>query len=168
MKKHIANILTVCRIIGSVLLLLCPAFSVWFYIIYLLCGFSDMIDGTVARKTNAVSRLGSQLDTAADLVFAVASLVKLLPEINPPQWLLIWGGAIAIIKIGSIVLGFVSKRQLVSLHTVMNKITGLFLFLLPLTIPFVDLRYSGMAVCSIATFSAVQEGVYVLLDRECR
>ena len=49
MIKHIANLVTGCRILGSVLLFF-PAFSVEFYIIYIFCGFSDMIDGTIARK----------------------------------------------------------------------------------------------------------------------
>ena len=55
MAKHIANILTGYRILGSILLLFFPAFSTEFYITYLLCGFSDMIDGTIARKTNTAS-----------------------------------------------------------------------------------------------------------------
>ena len=76
MAKHIANILTGCRILGSILLLFFPAFSLVFYIVYLLCGFSDMIDGTVARKTNSTSHFGSQLDTIADLVFVVAAMIK--------------------------------------------------------------------------------------------
>ena len=166
MTKHIANIITLCRILGSILLLLFPAFSAGFYIVYLFCGFSDMIDGTVARKTNSESRLGSQLDTAADIVFVAVSLVKLLPAINLSRWLTIWGVVIAVIKLGNIIFGFVYKKKLVSVHTFMNKATGLLLFLLPLTIPFMDLRYSGMAVCSIATVAAVQEGFYVFTDKK--
>ena len=69
MAKYIANILTGYRAFGSILLLFFPAFSVEFYITYLSCGFSDMIDGTIARKTNSASKLGSQLDTIADLIF---------------------------------------------------------------------------------------------------
>ena len=102
MTKHIANILTGCRILGSILLLFFPAFSPGFYITYLLCGFSDMIDGTIARKPNSISKFGSQLDTAADLIFAGASLFKLLPALPIPGWLWIWAGAIAIIKISNI------------------------------------------------------------------
>ena len=164
MKKHIANIVTGCRIFGSILLLFFPAFSIEFYITYLLCGFSDMIDGTIARKTNSTSRFGSQLDTIADLIFVMVSLVKLLPAINIPQWLWIWGGVIAVIKISNIIWGYISKKQFISLHTIMNKVTGLLLFLLPLTISFVDLKYTALVVCSIATLSAVQEGVYVMTD----
>ena len=92
MPKHIANILTGCRILGSILLLFFPAFSVSFYIIYLFCGFSDMIDGTIAKKTNSISKFGSQLDTVADLIFVVVSIIRLLPAIHISQWLWIWGG----------------------------------------------------------------------------
>ena len=166
--KHIANILTGYRILGSILLLFFPVFSLEFYIIYLLCGFSDMIDGTIARKTNSASEVGSKLDTAADFVFVAVSLIKLLPSIHIPQWLWIWGGVIAIIKIGNIIWGYVSKKQFISLHTIMNKVTGLLLFLLPLTMSFVELKYTAIVVCSIATFSAIQEGVYVIIDSECR
>jgi len=164
MKKHIANILTGCRIFGSILLLLFPAFSLEFYITYLLCGFSDMVDGTIARKTNSTSKFGSQLDTIADFIFVVVSLFKLLPAIHTPQWLWIWGGVIAIIKISNIIWGYVSQKQFIFLHTIMNKATGLLLFLLPLTISFVELKYTAMVVCSIATFSAIQEGFYIITD----
>ena len=162
MAKHIANILTGSRIFGSILLLFFPAFSMAFYIIYLFCGFSDMVDGTIARKTNSTSKLGSQLDTVADLIFVVASLFKLLSAIPVPQWLWIWGGVIAVIKISNLIWGYVTEKQFISLHTIMNKATGLMLFLLPLTISFVELKYTAIVVCAIATFSAIQEGVYVI------
>ena len=138
-----------------------PAFSVEFYVLYILCGFSDMIDGTIARKTNSAGALGAKIDTAADLAFVTASLIKLLPALNLPPWLWIWGVAIAVIKIGNILWGYASKKQFVALHTAMNKVTGLVLFLLPLTLSFVDLKYSSIVVCSIATCAAVQEGVYI-------
>ena len=166
MTKHIANILTGCRIFGSILLMFFPAFSLGFYITYLLCGFSDMIDGTIARKTNSACKFGSQLDTIADLIFVVVAIIRLLPAIHIPGWLWIWGGVIAIIKISNIILGYVSEKKFISLHTIMNKATGLLLFLLPLTISFVELKYTAIVVCSIATFSAIQEGVYVMIDAE--
>lgn len=71
------------------------------------------------------------------------------------------GGLIAVIKIRNIIWGYVSKKQFLSLHTIMNKVTGLFLFLLPLTISFVEWKYIVIAVCSVATLSAIQEGFYV-------
>ena len=166
MTKHIANILTGFRIFGSVLLLFFPAFSLDFYIIYILCGFSDMIDGIIARKTNSTSEFGSRLDTTADFVFVVVSLFKLLPAIQIPQWLWIWGGVISVIKISNIMWGYIFKKQFISLHTIMNKVTGLLLFLWPLTISFVELKYIAVTVCSVATLSAIQEGFYVISDSE--
>ena len=168
MRKNIANILTGCRILGSILLLSFPIFSVAFYIIYLFCGFSDMVDGTIARKTNSTSKFGSQLDTIADLIFVLVSLYRLLPAIHVPQWLWIWGGVIAVIKISNIIWGYVSKKYFISMHTIMNKATGLLLFLLPLTISFVESQCSAIVVCSIATFSGIQEGLYIVTGYESK
>ena len=36
--------------------------------------------------------------------------------------------------------------------------TDILLFVLPLTLTFIDLKYSGAAVCAAATFAAIQEG----------
>ena len=162
MAKHIANILTGCRIFGSILLLFFPAFSLAFYIVYLFCGFTDMIDGTVARKTNSTSKFGSQLDTIADLVFVAVAIFKLLPVIHLPGWSWIWGGCIAIIKVTNIVWGVVYRKKLVDVHTVLNKTTGLLLFLLPLTVQFVEPAYSLVIVCLIATIAAIQEFCYII------
>ena len=164
MLKYVANIITSFRILGSILLLFFPVCSLKFYIIYLLCGFSDMIDGTIARKTNSVSDFGAKIDTAADLVFVAVSFIKLLPNIHIPWWLWIWSGTIAIIKIINIIWGYISKKQLLSLHTIMNKATGLLLFLFPLIIFFVELKYIAIVVCSIATLSAIQEWFYIATE----
>ena len=158
MKKHLANIITGLRIIGSVVLLFFDVPSLPFYITYLLCGFSDMIDGAIARKTNAVSSFGSKLDTVADIVFMVVCAVKLLPMIYLPIWVWMWIAVIALIKVTNIVWGFVRKKQLVDYHAVLNKITGSLLFLLPFTLQFIEPMYSFAVVCMIATIAAIKEG----------
>ena len=135
MKKHIANIITGSRIVFSVPLMFLPLSSAWFYVLYLFCGFTDMIDGSIARKTGTVSEFGARLDTVADFVFLSASLAKFLPMVPIPQWLWVWIAVIGVVKIGNLIWGYVRIKTLVSLHTVMNKITGLLLFLLPLTFP---------------------------------
>ena len=156
------------RILCSILMLPFSVFSSQFYILYLLCGFSDMIDGTIARKTNSAGKFGSQLDTIADCIFVMVSLFKFLSAIPVPRWLWIWGGLIAIIKISNLILGYLSKKQFVSMHTVMNKATGLLLFLLPLTISFAELNDTAIVVCSVATFAAIQEGFCVITDSACQ
>lgn len=64
--ENMANFITSLRIICSIALLFCPALSQVFYVLYIIAGVTDMIDGTVARKTNTVSEFGSRLDTVAD------------------------------------------------------------------------------------------------------
>lgn len=166
MTKRIANILTSCRILGSVLLLFFPAFSLCFYIIYFFCGLSDMLDGTIARKTNAVSEFGSKLDTVADFVFVVVCSIKLLPLVHIPTWLWIWIGVIAVIKTANIAWGFVHMKRFLSVHTVLNKITGFALFLLPLTLTFIEPTYTVLVVCCLATIAAIQERYCVAKEWE--
>ena len=166
MKKYIANVITASRIFGSILLLFFSVASLEFYIIYIFCGFSDMIDGAIARKTNSTGEFGSKLDTVADIIFVAISLIKFLPTIHIPLWLWIWSGVIAIIKIANIIGFYISEKQFISIHTIMNKVTGFLLFLLPLTISLVDLNYSLTVVCCFATFSAIQEGLYVLKNAD--
>lgn len=166
MLKSIANIITSLRIFCSVLLLFFSVFSMEFYIAYLLCGFSDMIDGTIARKTNSNSEFGAKFDTVADLVFVAVAFIKLLPIIHIPKWLWIWIVAIGIMKISNIVLGYTRNKKFIPLHTIMNKITGLLLFLLPLTVSIIELKLSSTIVCSIATFSAIQESYFISTERE--
>ena len=153
-----ANILTGVRIICSVIILFVQALSPTFYVFYMIAGFSDMIDGTVARKTGSVSEFGSRFDSAADLIFIVVCLIRILPEIKIEVWLWAWVAVVAGIKIINIIPGFALKKRFVAEHTIMNKITGFMLFLLPLTLSFVDIRYSGTLVCAFATFAAIQEG----------
>jgi CDP-diacylglycerol--glycerol-3-phosphate 3-phosphatidyltransferase len=161
-----ANTITFFRIAASIVLLFCPVSSPAFYVVYIAAGLSDMLDGLVARKTDTVSKLGARLDTIADFVFAVVSLIKLLPVLRIPEWLYGWIGMIALIKVVNIISGFAVQKRFVAVHSVMNKVTGELLFLLPLTIPAVPLKYSAIVVCTAATFAAIQEGHFIRTERE--
>lgn len=161
MKKYIANMITGFRILGSIGLLLTPVFSQLFYGLYLFCGFTDMIDGTIARKTESTTVFGEKLDSAADLIFTAAAFIKIWPVLQIPNWLLCWILMIGMLRGMNIAVGFRMEKRLFPMHTVMNKITGFLLFILPLSLPFVELKYSAWVVCMMATFSAVQENFYI-------
>ena len=160
-----ANLITGIRILLSVGLLFCPALSPSFYALYLLAGLSDMLDGSVARETHTATAFGAKLDTVADLVFTAVCLYKLLPVLLIPAWMCVWIGIIALIKIINTVSGFVKQRRFAAVHSRANKATGLLLFLLPLTLPFLGLTYSAPFVCAAATFAAVQEGHFIRTGR---
>ena len=160
-----ANAISIIRIIASIALLFCQAFSPAFYVLYIAAGLSDMLDGFVARKTDTVSRFGARLDTIADFVLVIVCLVKLLPILRIPAWLYLWIGIIALIKAVNIVSGFAVQKRFVAVHSLMNKATGVLLFLLPLTIPDAELKYAAIVVCAAATFAAVQEGHLIRTGR---
>lgn len=161
MKKYAANIITCFRMIMSIMMLFFPAFSFSFFIVYLFCGMTDMIDGAVARKTNSVTVFGSKLDTIADFTFGFVAFVKILPAIDMPLWVLQWGCIIALMKVMNVVSGFIYKKRFMVEHTIMNKMTGALLFLFPFTLNFLETRYTIFVICIIATISAVQEGYYI-------
>ena len=125
-----------------------------------------MIDGTVARKTKSVSEFGAKLDTVSDFVFMTVALIRFIPHLHIPVWLWIWIGIIAMIKLGNVVLGFVCTKKLISPHTVLNKISGLLLFLLPVTISFVDLTYTLPIVCTLATVAAIHEVYFTYSEKK--
>ena len=161
-----ANTITFFRIAAGMALLFCPVFSPAFYAFYIAAGLSDMLDGFAARRTNTVSRFGARLDTMADFVLVVVCLIKLFPILSIPAWLYGWIGIIALIKAVNIISGFAVQKRFAAVHSVMNKATGALLFLLPLTIRVVPLKYSAVVVCAAATFAAIQEGHFIRTGRE--
>ena len=172
MVKHrlnVANAVTASRIIFAVLILFCSTFSVQFYTFYLLGGFTDMIDGWLARKLNLKSSFGAKIDTIADYVFVIAVLAKVLPALYVPIWLLIWIIMIAFIKLINLVSSLVVLRRIIPVHTMMNKVTGFMLFLLPFGIGRVSwqaLAIVEIVTCSAATFAAIQEGHFIRAGKE--
>ena len=161
MKNMIAHFVTSLRIVFSLIMLFFPTSSPGFYICYLLAGITDMVDGTIARKLGTESEFGARLDTIADFVFVSAALYKLLPDIVLNTGIWIWIGTIAVIKVINIISGFVVQKRFVTVHSPANKITGIALFLLPLTLSVADIRYSAILVCLLATLAALQEGHFI-------
>lgn len=160
-----ANIITSFRILISVSLIFSPVFSQAFYALYLAAGFSDMIDGTVARLTNTASEFGAKLDTVADFVFVAVCMIKIFPKMILPLWIYLWIAIIAAIKIFNMAISFVKQKQFPAIHSTMNKLTGVLLFILPLTMQTIDLKYIASLVCAFATFAAIQES-YLIIKAE--
>ena len=160
-----ANLITGSRIVLSVALLFCPALSPVFFVLYIAAGITDMIDGAVARKTGTVSEFGARLDTVADIVLVAVCLFKLLPVLDVPVWLCIWIAVIAVIKVGNIAVGYLRQKKLISVHSILNKVTGGLLFVFPLTLTWIHFKYSAAVVCAVATVAAVHEGWLVQTGR---
>ena len=154
--KHLPNIITALRIVGSIGLLFCNVAGWQFWTLYVLCGISDMIDGWFARKLQAESKTGSVLDSIADLSFVTCCAIQLLPILSIPSWLWIWAGIIVIIKIVNQISSLIIIKKFCFPHTIANKLTGVLLFI---TVPTIDWGIIPVTiVTAIATYAAIQEG----------
>ena len=69
-------------------------------------------------------------------------------------------------KYYNVVWGLISNKKLVSMHTILNKVTGFLLFLLPLTLSFIEPIYSSVVVCFVATVAAINEVYHTRMGKE--
>lgn len=159
MVKHIPNIITTLRFLGAACLLPCDPAGTAFWVIYGLCGISDMADGYLARRLHAESKVGAVLDSVADLCFVACCAIRLLPALWIPMWLWIWAGLIVIIKIITQVSAWVISGRFCFPHTKANKLTGLLLFLFVPTVFWSIVPIT--IVAGVATFAAIQEGLHI-------
>ena len=157
--KQLPNIITSLRIAGSIGLLFCDVTGVAFWIIYGLCGISDIVDGWLARKLKCVTKMGTLLDSIADICFVACCAWKLLPILELLQWLWLWAGVIVAIKVVNQLSALVMYGRCCFPHTLANKWAGFLLFIaVPMTFRSI---IPITIVASVATFAAVQEGHFI-------
>ena len=150
------NVISMLRIAGAVSLLFCDVTGWPFWVLYALCGISDMVDGPLARNLQAESKTGAVLDSVADIVFVACCAIRLFPALKIPVWLWIWAGMIVIIKMVNQISALVLCKRFCFPHTWANKLTGLLLFLTMPTMFWSMIPIS--IVAALATFAAGQEG----------
>ena len=157
--KRLPNDISAFRIAGSIGLLFCDVSGLPFWVLYALCGISDMVDGWLARKLHAETKAGAILDSVSDIVFVACCAIRLLPVLEIPTWLWIWAGVIVIIKVVNQISVLVVCKRFCFLHTWANKLTGLLLFL---TAPAMFWSMIPVfIVAAVASFAAVQEGHFI-------
>ncbi|MDP5183368.1 CDP-alcohol phosphatidyltransferase family protein [Blastococcus sp. BMG 814] len=84
------NALSVLRLLGVPLflwLLLGPEEDGWALVVLMVSGFTDWLDGKLARWLDQGSRLGALLDPAADRLYIVSALIALALREVVPVWL---------------------------------------------------------------------------------
>lgn len=153
----IANVITISRIVFSIMLLFIAKESNLFMLFYILCGVSDVLDGFIARIMHTESEFGAMLDSLTDLTFAVVYIVKILPSLSLLSYEYIWIIIIAVAKIVVILLRSIKIQKLYIEHSILNKLTGLLVFVLPLSVNLINIRYSVIIVCIVAAITVIDE-----------
>jgi cardiolipin synthase len=86
----VPNALSFLRLLGVPLflwLLLGPEADGWALAVLMVSGFTDWLDGQLARRWQQFSRLGQLLDPAADRLYILAAVVGLTLRDIMPVWL---------------------------------------------------------------------------------
>lgn len=88
----IPNLLSFARLLGVPVflwLILVPHADGWAFVLLLVSGLTDYLDGKIARATGQISRLGTLLDPLADRLYIAATLVGLAIREIVPWWLVV-------------------------------------------------------------------------------
>lgn len=167
-KLNIPNCITSLRITGTVLLLFLTPLTTVFFIVYTLCGFSDILDGWIARKCGTTSEFGAKLDSIADLMFYAMVIIKLLPVLWKilPVWIWYIVGGIVLVRLIAYLTAALKFHRFASLHTRSNKLTGAAVFLLPYFLALPCAVVYCFIVTGIACISSVEELVLHIVRKE--
>ena len=153
-------------------LILCPILYVYmdnklsFYTLYSLLCLSDILDGYIARKKRISSNFGARLDSLADFLFFIIIFIifykkhfQVLIFFSPFIFI------IALVRILNLIYSYLKFNKLISLHTIMNKITGILLiFILPFLDYFNSSKYL-ILVITISLFSSIEESLILYFSK---
>lgn len=158
-KINAPNCITAVRIIGAFVMMFTTIFTKEFYIIYTLCGITDVLDGFVARMTKKTTEFGAKLDSVADLLFYGTMLVKLLPEMLKamPNAMPVMIASLLMLRICSYLIAAFRYKKFASLHTYMNKASGFFCFIMPYMINFIPQNVVYSIVYGVALAAGLEE-----------
>lgn len=158
-KWNPADTITSVRIAASLSLFFLPLRSAGFFAVYTLAGLTDALDGWLARKTGTASDFGARLDSAADLLFYGAALLRFVPvfwQVLPVKiWYAVAG--VLLVRLAAYGTAAIKFHRFASLHTWLNKLTGAALFLLPYALAVSTGTVYCWAVCALAFAASLEE-----------
>jgi cardiolipin synthase (CMP-forming) len=131
---NIPNLLSVGR------LLLVPVFAVlilfghvgWAIVVLVVSGFTDYLDGTLARRWGQTTRLGQMLDPIADRLYILTTLLGLAYREVIPWWLVLLLIARDAVLVGSLLLMTVEERRPLEVSFLGKAATACLLYAFPL------------------------------------
>ena len=162
------NCITAFRIVGTIGLLCTKPLTWPFYLIYTLCGISDVVDGWVARKMGKTSEFGATLDSVADLCYYAVMALMILPVLWATLPVEIWYAVafVVLLRIVTYVMVALKHHRFASTHTYGNKLTGAGVFAIPYFIrqP-IGVEYCVVA-CTVSVLATIEEFLMHLIAKE--
>lgn len=158
-KWNTADTITSVRIAASLFLLFLPLCTAGFLAVYTFTGLTDALDGWLARKTGTASEFGAKLDSIADLIFYGIVLFRFVPVLWQTLPTAIWYAVagILLVRLAAYAAAAIKYHRFASLHTWLNKLTGVGVFLLPYVLVVSKGIGYSWAVCVLAFAASLEE-----------
>jgi CDP-diacylglycerol--glycerol-3-phosphate 3-phosphatidyltransferase len=169
MKKFIkacVMLMTASRVVGALSLLLLTPLMPPFYIVYVWCIASDILDGHVARRAKVTSNVGAIFDSTADLILIAVLLVVLIPALSFSMWIIALIGLVLLVRFSSWGIGLMKYRTFSLLHSYSNKAAGLVMACFPLFLGLFGLTIAFLIAFAAAFLSAAEEMAITLRAKE--
>lgn len=176
MQLNLPNIITLFR------LLLVPIYLMVFYSklesryllamgIYLVAGFSDVLDGHLARSRNLVTKLGTALDPLADKIMAITVLATFASIGRIPMWILIVFIIKELIMIVVSAIFYFNKYKMTIPANIYGKIGTFLLYLtifsIALKIPYLEIYLIYLTVVvNILAFIIYAKGMIKVIKEK--
>ncbi len=162
--KLLPNFVSTIRILGAFTILFIEPLSLGFFIVYSVCGISDVLDGFLARIFQAQSKVGSALDSISDLVFYSVMAIVIFPTLfellSIGNWIVI--GIPVLFQIVGYILCAIKFKKFSSVHTYANKFLSFLVFAFPFTfIGRIELLYN--LYIYIGSVFAIYAGIEIIL-----
>ncbi|WP_124066168.1 CDP-alcohol phosphatidyltransferase family protein [Clostridium sp. E02] len=161
--KNLPNVLSILRIVLSVVLIRIDDCWELFLILYFVCGITDILDGFLARRYQLTSAAGAAIDSLADFIFLIASLTGMICfyGLKIHGAVIIGGLIIAVIRVLNFVITKKKFNQYGMIHTVGNKLSGFILFFV---FPFgIATGHIPFVVIVIPFLAALEETLLLLI-----
>jgi cardiolipin synthase len=162
---NVPNLLTVCRffLIPVYLLVFSAGYIKTSFVVLLIAGLTDVLDGYIARTRKMVTQLGSMLDPLADKTMMIAVILSLVLSNMIP-----WEAAIAMFVrdagmiVGSAFFHFRGKKTVPA--NVMGKLTTVLYYIAILFIIF-QFPFAQVYLWFVIGISFLTSVIYILQFR---
>jgi cardiolipin synthase (CMP-forming) len=169
MGVNLPNLITVARILSVPLIVWAIASGEMLiaFLLFLMAGISDAVDGFLAKRFGMASELGAYLDPLADKVLIMSIYVALGISEAVPRWLVILVVSRDIMIIGAVILSWLVGRPVAVRPLLVSKLnTGAQILLAGLVLGSLGLGFDPawlltLLTTAVAVLTLLSVGAYV-------
>lgn len=167
--SYIPNILTLFRLalVPWLVVLIHDNQFFWSLILFVVAGFTDALDGIIAKRFNCVTRLGEFLDPLADKALLVSAYIALAVLQHIPFWLMVVVVFRDLVIVGGYLLLIIMFGELkmhplmISKFNTFAQILYIFAVLANLVYPFNAEQFLSILVFAVLILSIISGLKYV-------